>query len=493
MIATLESGSNSGAAVAARKRAAIYVRISPRPNKDGLGVKRQERAGRELCRRLGLTVVAVFEDDDRSAYTGKPRPGYIEMMERLELGDFGVIVAWDPDRLHRSLKELEEFIDVVDRCKAMVVTANSGDYDLATAGGRMTARVVGTVARHESEHKSERIKAKFRELVEAGKPLGGGGSRAYGHEAHEKGAAVCPVRPDEAEIVRELVRRYLAGEAINGLAAGLNARKVPTVSGVAWRQVTVRQILRSPRIAGLREYEGQLVPAHWAKIIDPDEYHRMRARLDESAQAGRRAPRRFLLTGIAVCGRPDCGRPLSGKTVKKWPSDDTEARYVCRKDLGGCGRLSVLAVPVEDRVKELLFDNVDSPDFGSRLARSDGQPAELHDQIEALERRMDELAETYGAGEITKREWIRARTPLESKLKALREANQRRTVDQARSTVLDRWKDGDRSLAADWPSLRLDQQRAIVVGALKSIVIAPSDAPGARRFDSRRVDVERRF
>jgi DNA invertase Pin-like site-specific DNA recombinase len=494
MAVALASGSNSTGTVSPRTRVAIYVRISSDPKETGLGVKRQERECRELCRRLGLTVVAVFVDDDRSAFSGKPRPEYIAMLERLELGDFGAIVAWHPDRLHRSPVELESFIDLLERSKATVLTVQGGDYDLSTAGGRMTARVVGAVARHESEHKSERVKAKFRELVDAGKPIGGwGGSRAYGHEAHTKGQAECPIRPDEAAIVRELVRRFLAGESISGLTKDLNARKVPTVSGGPWRTCTVRQILQSPRIAGLREYDGQLLPAPCASIIDADEYHMVCARLDANAQAGRRAPRRFLLTGIATCGCEECGKPLVGKTIRRWPAEETDPKYVCVKERDGCGRLAVLAVPVEDRVKKALFDFVDSPDFGSRLDRSDGQPAELHDQLEAIERRMDELATTYGAGEITKREWIAARTPLESKLKALREASARRTEDQARSTVLDRWKDGDRSLAADWPSLRLDQQRAIVAAAFKAVVIAPADRHGARLFDSRRVTIERRF
>ena len=89
--------------------------------------------------------------------------------------------------------------------------------------------------------------------------------------------------------------------------------------------------------------------------------------------------------------------------------------------------------------------------------------------------------------------WIAARAPLEKKLNALRTASERHAEDSARSTVLDRWKDGDRSLVADWESLRLDQQRAIVAAVFESIVIAPYDAHAPRRFDSRRVTVERRF
>jgi hypothetical protein len=233
------------------------------------------------------------------------------------------------------------------------------------------------------------------------------------------------------------------------------------------------------------------VTASWQAIIEADEHHRLRARLDANARARRRAPRRFVLTGIATCGR--CGKRLWGKTVKQWPNDTTEARYICMKERDGCGGISILAVPVEDSVKEALFEIVDSPDFARRVDRSDGQPAAWHDELEAVERRMEELAGTYGAGEITKKEWIAARAPLETKLRELREARERHAESHARSTVLDRWKDGERSLAAEWESLQLDQQRAIVAAVFQRIVIAPYDPHAPRRFDSRRVTVERRF
>ncbi len=140
-------------------------------------------------------MVAVFVDDDRSALSGKPRPGYLALLERLELSDFQAIVAWHPDRLHRSPLELELFIDLLERTRATVVTVQGGDYVLSTASGRMTARVVGAVARHESEHKSERLRAKMRELVGAGRMTGGHRQPSLRLRAVQEGhASACGTR-----------------------------------------------------------------------------------------------------------------------------------------------------------------------------------------------------------------------------------------------------------------------------------------------------------
>src|SRR5262245_34843096 len=141
-----------------KRRAAIYTRISSDPNDTQLGVRRQEADCREHCRQRGWTVGAVFTDNDTSAYSGKPRKHYDEMLLALKAGEVDAVVAWHPDRLHRAPKELEAFIDLIDATGAAVATVKAGDYDLTTPTGRMTARIVGAVARHESEHKSTRIR-----------------------------------------------------------------------------------------------------------------------------------------------------------------------------------------------------------------------------------------------------------------------------------------------------------------------------------------------
>jgi DNA invertase Pin-like site-specific DNA recombinase len=155
-------------------RAAVYCRISQDRNGEGLGVERQREDCEALAERNGWELGDVYTDNDLSAYTGKRRPEYARLCADIEAGTVDVVLAWDPDRLHRSPSELETFIDLIESSGARVATVNSGEVDLSSASGRMTARVVGAVARHESEHKSERLRRKHVELAENGKVSGGG-------------------------------------------------------------------------------------------------------------------------------------------------------------------------------------------------------------------------------------------------------------------------------------------------------------------------------
>lgn len=68
------------------------------------------------------------------------------------------VIAWHTDRLHRSPRELEEFIDICERAGVAVETVKAGPVDCSTWAGRAVVRTLRAWARYESEHKAERIR-----------------------------------------------------------------------------------------------------------------------------------------------------------------------------------------------------------------------------------------------------------------------------------------------------------------------------------------------
>src|SRR4051812_13990279 len=93
-------------------------------------------------------------------------------MRAVQAGELDVVVAWDPDRLHRSPAELEAFIAAVERAGVEVVTVQAGRWDLSTASGKLVARMLGSIARHESDHKSERVRRALQQNAGAGRSHG---------------------------------------------------------------------------------------------------------------------------------------------------------------------------------------------------------------------------------------------------------------------------------------------------------------------------------
>lgn len=450
------------------KRAVIYCRISRDPNGQQLGVRRQEADTRALCEREGFDVAGVFVDDDRSAYSGKPRPAYKAMKEAVASGDVDVVVAWHPDRITRHPRELEDLIDLLESTSTTVRTCQTGPVDLATAAGRMAARIVGAVARHESEHKSARLRRKHLELAEAG-AISGGGGRGYGYEIDKM-----TVREDEAEVVREMARRLLAGESVRSICRDLNDRGLTTTSGRTWYPGALTRLLASPRIAGLREHHGKTTTAVWPGIIEADDHCRLKAILADPARRKHSGGReRRLLTGLLVCG-------LCGAKMLSRPNGRGAPCYVCATGPGyvGCGGIRIIGEPLDDMVTEAVLDSLDSSAMTVALAPAADDRKTL-EALAALDDRTGELAEMWALGDIGKAEWAAANQALTNRRAAL-ESELRDTAVRVREPV------STQNLRDRWPTLSHERRRAALANVVSSITVGPG-VRGRNFFDADRV------
>ena len=457
------------------KSAAIYARISSDPHSLALGVGRQIEDCRAWAHRQGTVVAEVYVDNDVSAYSGKPRPEYRRMCEDIKDGLRDGVIAWHPDRLHRSPKELEDFIVLIEATSAEVHTVTGGDYDLSTPHGRVTARILGAVARHESEDKSRRITRKAIELAQQGK-RNGGGTRAYGYNAEHT-----EILPDEAAVVKEAAQRILAGDSLRSVCTDLNDRAAPTVTGRTWSTTVLRNMLKSARLSGQREHKGEIVSkGDWPAILTPTQTSRLRSLFNDPDRRATRTPRSYPLTGLVRCGQ------CAAKMVAR-PREDGSRRYVCATGPGnvGCGKTFQLAEPLEQLIKEAILYRLDSPDFAHTLAvkaSDDLGSAELELELEADRHRLDELAEMYGLKEMTAREWMSAKAPIQQRISE----NERLLGAVTGTSALDGYVGHGDALRRQWDALSPSRQRAIVSALLESVVIGPA-VRGRNVFDPTRV------
>jgi len=452
-------------------KALVYTRISRDPSGNELGVRRQEVDCRALCEREGYELQQLFVDDDRSAYTGKPRPQFEAMKQRIRDGGVDVVVAWHPDRLTRHPRELEDLIDLLETTATTVRTVQTGQYDLGTPAGRMAARIVGAVARHESEHKSARLRRKHLELAEAGK-LSGGGTRPFGYDDDR-----LTVRKGEAKVIRSMADRLLAGDSVRSVCTWLNTNDVRTPTGIAWKPIGVRRVLTSPRIAGLRGHRGAIAAvARWDAILDADDHRRLVAVLKDPARRTNQGGRpRKLLTGLVRCGR--CGTVMVSR-----PRADKQPTYICvgpRDMATGCGAMRILGEPLDELVTAAVLHRLDSPAMAVALAPVADDEATL-EQLRGVESRREELAAMWAAGEVSRAEWVAASTALDKRQVAL-EGELRQQVTPAPTADVP-------GLVARWPDLPHERRRAVIATLIDSIEIGPA-LRGRNYFDADRVTV----
>lgn len=460
------------------RSAAIYARISADVEGTGLGVARQLEDCRKLASDRGWQIGDEYVDNDVSAYSGKPRREYARMLSDLKSGARDAVIVYNLDRLHRRPVELEEFVTLCESVGVRDVATVTADIDLGNDDGLFMARIFAAFAAKESGRKSARVRRKMLQNAEQGLPHGS--ARPFGYEPDK-----ITLRETEAKVVREMVDRYLAGASIRSLTIWLNDTGIAPAVSKSWQTTAVRQILISGRIAGLREHHGEVIgPAAWPAIITPAERDRILARMTARSVTKTRAPRTYLLSGMLRCGR--CGNRLFSQARHNNPTNRVR-RYVCLKgpDHGGCGRLTVVALPVEELLTDAVLTRLDSPQLAEALAGKasvDADVAALAAQLEADQARLDELAALYAEGAVSAREWITARDPINDRI-----AEARRDIATATDTssVVDLVGSGN-LLRGQWDDLDIDRQQAIIKSVLDHAVIA-AGTPGSRSLDINRV------
>ena len=455
--------------------AAIYARISSDPDGTALGVGRQIEDCRAFAERRGWPVADVYEDNDTSAYSGKKRPEYERMLEDLAAGIRDAVIVYHLDRLHRHPREQEHFLDLCDRVGVRALACVTGEIDLGTHDGRFQARILGAVARKESDDKSRRLTRKHLELANAGK-VSGGGTRPYGYEKDR-----LTVIGAEAAVIKEMAERLLAGDSLRSIAADLNERRIPTVTGAEWTTHSVRQLLYSARISGQREHHGEIMgKATWPAIVNAAQTTRIRALLNDPDRRTNRVARKYLLAGLLRCGT--CGATLVSR-----PRTDGRGRYVCTRDPGrdGCGGTFILADEVDAFIADAVVHRLDTQRLAASIRRRNADDPAVAEVIRALDNdreQLDELAATFGRKEITNREWLAARAPIHERIKA---ANGTLNRGQ-RTTALAGIFDHPDGVAGAYEALPLARQQAVIKAVLNHAQIGPA-VRGRNRFDTGRI------
>lgn len=425
-----------------------------------------------MAKARGWKVVRVHIDNDISAYSGKVRPGYRQLLEDISAGTVRAVAVWHLDRLHRQPKELEAFIDLVER-HGVALASVTGEHDLATPEGRLHARILGAVARMESEHKSRRIRRKMLELAKAGKPHGGG-NRPFGY-ADDR----VTILPDEAAIIQEAADRVLAGETLRAVCMDFNRRGFTTSSGAPWSGLAIKRVLINPRTAGLSAHrDAGVVDAIWPGILTVQQHESVRAFLtNPSRRTGAGAPRRYLLSGLLRCG--ECG----DRMVATPPRLNRGAAYLCSpRPERGCGKVLIVAQRAEPYIVDAVLTVLNDPRLTQLDAPAENAGRVLRD-LAADRTQLEELASLYAARKVTAAEWLRARDEIEARITAGEQLIVERAVDDGARRFAGQGED----LRAIWPSLSIDEQRTILASVLDRVVV---HRVGKRRshFDPSRLE-----
>jgi site-specific DNA recombinase len=389
------------------------------------------------------------------------------------------VIVWHTDRLHRSPRELEEYVDLCERKKITTQTVKAGELDLATPSGRAIARTLGAWARFEVEHKSERTKRAQLQAAQAGKWLGG--SPPIGWNVRPDGSAT--LDRAAAGRIRRASADVLAGASLGSIVTAWNRAGFTTGTGRTWNYATLRQVLTRARNAGLIELNREIVGrTPWPVIVTEDTWRGLCALLgDPSRRKSQTNRAKHLMAGIAVCGNGDCGLPLRSGTAS-----GVRPRTVYRCTASGTGHVARTAADVDALVVGVIEARLARADIADLLTVTSAGPDldELRAERLTLRGRLAELADEFADDDAMTSSMLRRITDriggriteIDSTLGAAASGSVLAGIVDARDPV------------KAWRAAGLDRQRAIV-RQLISVVVLRSGKSG-NVFDPDLVQIE---
>lgn len=369
-----------------------------------------------LVREFVETAVSAFATaaDDRDILQ--------DVLSAAAAGQFKVLIVWKQDRLSRKSFEYPMILNLLRKYGVEVWSVEEGKpLALDSQTDKIVRFLEGWQAETESVNTSIRVRERMRQLAAAGRWTGGKTPFGYLREMVRDGSGA-PIlvdgrpkyeiipHPDQAPVVREMFRRYLAGQGYKAIAMWLNESGIRTTSGAFWTMDTVRGIITSPFYAGMVSYgksrvilgtkarekgEPILAPGQHQALVDLDTWEQTnRLREARATIPKRQRSSVFPLAGVVKCG-------VCGATLYQWikycnPGErpSTEYRmYRCttRKVRKGCEFTGVNAQTVEDGFITALEEQFAAPTalrtFLEQQAQAAGESAKA---VQVARRRMQE-------------------------------------------------------------------------------------------------------
>ncbi|HEX6451970.1 MAG TPA: recombinase family protein [Trebonia sp.] len=384
----------------------------------------------------------------KSAYKGKHAATLDKVITDMQDKRFTVLVVWHSSRIERR-----GAYSVFDLARRVLQAGGRIEYvkepHLNVVNDMSDAMLAISATANNLESKN---KSKFVRIgQDATRKNKGVVSRlVYGYRAEGERRAKRPVIYEpEAAIVREAVRRYLAGESLRDIAEDFNHRGVPklTPNGKRWYVGTLGNLIRNPAIAG-RQMTGWDKPGaepqtilEYEPIITWQDHELVNARMNARAYRKGISPFNvYLLTGVLF---DEAGHPMYGKT-----DGYVSAKYVCRQ---GCGH----GVRVADADADVSQRAMDTWGQGPRMVRQLVPGENYSDQIA---RRRQDIRELDPEAEPDTPDGIR-RAELLAEIKHLRSLPAKRdhvewvpvrNPDGTIETAAQHWDKLDTAGRRDW-------------------------------------------
>ena len=272
---------------------ALYERLSRDDDLQGesLSIHNQKLRLECYAAEHGFTNPAHYTDNGFSGANFE-RPAWKRLMEDVEAGKIGAVIAKDMSRIGRNYLEVGFYTEVLFPQKKVRFIAIANNVDSAVQGSNEFAPFVNIMNEFYVKDCSRKIRASFRMKGNAGKHLCG--NIIYGYKADPEDKTHWIIDEEAAAVVRRIYQLCIEGNGPFQIAGILQEDKVETpgyylarrglgnhrsrldeMKPYNWNAGTVRDILARPEYIGHTvsfRYQTESYKTKKAVKTDPSEW-----------------------------------------------------------------------------------------------------------------------------------------------------------------------------------------------------------------------------
>ena len=229
-------------------RVAAYCRVSTDDEEQLTSYEaQQEYYTDKIMTNKEWTLAGIFADEGITGTSARKRPEFLRMIRMCKQKKIDFILVKSISRFARNTVDCLNYIRILKEL-GIAVYFEKENINTLSAESEMLITIMGAFAQAESESISANVKWGKRKAMADGKATIQY-KRLYAYEKGEDGNP--KIIPEQAEIVQELYKRFLAGDSLRMLQAWLEQTLVPNVSGnQGWTIRAVRTILTNEKYCG---------------------------------------------------------------------------------------------------------------------------------------------------------------------------------------------------------------------------------------------------
>ena len=285
---------NEIAATRARKRCAVYCRVSSdeRLDQEFNSIDAQKEAGHAyIASQRAEGWIPVTDDYDDPGFSGgnTDRPALKRLLADIERGLIDIVVVYKIDRLTRSLADFAKMVELFDQ-RDVSFSAVTQQINSATSMGRLMLNVLLSFAQFEREVTGERIRDKIAAAKRKGMWMGGVPSIGYDVVNRQ-----LVINEAEAAVVRRIFEEMLTIGSPTQIAANLTTEGITTKawttqegqtrSGTRIDKKYLHKLLRNRIYLGELSHKGSWYPGAHPPIIDQALWDKVHAVLAKDGHA----------------------------------------------------------------------------------------------------------------------------------------------------------------------------------------------------------------